>query len=53
VVEMGVVAEVEVEQGVPWFALKLTSSTYSTPRLVYLILQLVDSERSRYLLMMA
>jgi hypothetical protein len=50
VVEMGVVAEVEVEQGVPWFALKLT---YSTPRLVYLILQLVNSERSRYLLMMA
>jgi hypothetical protein len=52
VVEMGIVAEVEVEQGVPWFALELASSAYSTPRLVCLILRLVDFERSRCLLMM-
>ena len=53
VVEMGVEAEVEVEQGVPWFALELASSAYSTPRLVCLILRLVNSEGSRYLSMMA
>jgi hypothetical protein len=53
VVEIGIEIEVEVKQGVPWFALELASSTYSTPRLVCLILRLVDSERSRCLSMMA
>jgi hypothetical protein len=53
VVKMRIVAEVEIEQGVPWFALKLTSSAYSTPRLVCLILRLVDSERSRCLSIIA
>jgi hypothetical protein len=52
-VEMGIVAEVKVEQGVPWFALELASSAYSTPRLVCLILRLVNSERSRCLSIMA
>jgi hypothetical protein len=53
VVEMGIVAEVKIEQGVSWFALELASSAYSIPQLVCLILRLVNSERSRCLSMMA
>ena len=50
---MGVEVEVEIEQGAQWYALELALSAYSTPRLVCLILRLVDSERSRCLSMMA
>jgi hypothetical protein len=46
---MGVKIEVKIEQGVLWYALKLISFAYSTPRLVCLIFRLVNSERSRYL----
>jgi hypothetical protein len=55
VVEMGIEIEVEVEieQGAPWFALELALSAYSTSRLVCLILRLVNSERSRYLSIIA
>jgi hypothetical protein len=52
-VEMGVKVKVEIEQGAPWYALELALSAYSTPRLVCLIFRLVNSERLRYLLMMA
>ena len=52
-VEMRIKVEVEIEQDAPWYALELASSAYSTPRLVCLILRLVDSERSRCLSMMA
>jgi len=52
-IEMGIVTEVKIEQGVSWFALKLALSAYSTPRLVCLILRLVNSEQSRCLLIMA
>ena len=41
-VEMGVEVEVEIEQGALWYALELASSAYSTPRLVCLILRLVN-----------
>jgi hypothetical protein len=50
---MGIKVKIEIEQGAPWYALELASSAYSTPRLIYLILRLVDSERSRCLSMMA
>jgi hypothetical protein len=55
VVKIGVKIEIEVEieQGAPWYALEFASSAYSTPRLVCLILRLVNFERSRCLLMMA
>jgi hypothetical protein len=53
VVEMGVKVEVEIEQGVPWYALELALSVYSISRLVCLIFRLVDFERLRCLLMMA
>jgi hypothetical protein len=49
-VEIGIITEVKIEQDVLWFALKLTLSAYSIPRLVYLILRLVNFERSRCLL---
>jgi hypothetical protein len=52
VIEIGVKVEVKVEQGVLWFVLEFVSSAYSIPRLVYLILRLVNSERLRCLLMM-
>jgi hypothetical protein len=50
---MGVKIEVEIKQGAPWYALELVLSAYSTPRLVCLILRLVDFERLRCLSMMA
>jgi hypothetical protein len=49
---MGVEVKVEIEQGASWYALELASSAYSIPRLVCLILRLVNFERSRCLLMM-
>jgi hypothetical protein len=52
-VEIGVEVEVEIEQNASWFALELTLFAYSIPRLVYLILRLVNFERLRYLSIMA
>jgi hypothetical protein len=52
-IKIGVKIEVEIEQGVPWFTLELALSACSIPRLVYLILRLVNSERSRCLSIMA
>jgi hypothetical protein len=53
VVEMGVKIKIEIEQGVPWYVLEFASSTYSIPRLVCLILRLVNFERLRCLSIMA
>jgi hypothetical protein len=52
-IEMGVKIKVKIKQDAPWYALEFTLSAYSTPRLVCLILRLVNSERSRYLSIMA
>jgi hypothetical protein len=53
VIKIGIKIEVKIKQGVLWYALELTLSAYSIPRLVCLILRLVNSERLRYLSIMA
>jgi hypothetical protein len=52
-VKIGIEVEIEIEQSALWYALEFASSTYSTSRLVYLILRLIDSERLRCLSIIA
>jgi hypothetical protein len=52
-VKIGIIIKVKIKQDVPWFALKFALSAYSIPRLVYLILRLVNFKRLKCLLMMA
>jgi hypothetical protein len=51
VIEIGIVAKIKIKQDVLWFILKFVLSVYSTSRLIYLILRLVNFERLRCLLM--